>query len=101
MTKTPHWYSEDKCWATGDGVTVKVSFTGSSGQTNSYQWTTSDPKGRYVPNGPIVGDWRGGPPWGEGAETPLNRLNLGNSIYFNIQAHVWDISNKRAGFYFR
>lgn len=99
--KTPHWYSKDKCLAAGDGVTVKISFTGSSGQTCSYHWTISDTKGRYVPNGLIVGDWTAGIPWGESAETPLNRFNLGNSIYFFNQAHMWDIKNKRIGFYFR
>ena len=99
--KTPHWYSKDKCQAAGTGVTVKISFTGSSGKTCSYQWTTSDTKGRYVPNGLIVGDWTVGIPWGEGPETPLNRFNLGNSIYFFNHAHIWDIKNKRVGFYFR
>jgi hypothetical protein len=99
--KTPHWYDKNKCQAAGDGITIKVSFTGSAGQTDSYQWTTSDPKGRYVPNGLFVGDWTAGIPWEEGAETPLNRFNLGNSIYFFLQAHIWDINNKRVGFYFR
>jgi hypothetical protein len=97
----PSWYSKDKCRVAGDGVTVEVSFTGSSGQTSSYRWTIRDPKGRYVPNGMIVGDWTAGIPWGEGPETPTNRLNLGNSIYFFIQAHVWDIANRRVGFRFR
>jgi len=97
----PSWYSKDKCRVAGDGVTVKVSFTGSSGQTTSYRWTVRDPKGRYVPNGVIVGDWTAGIPWGEGPETPTNRLNLGNSVYFFIQAHVWDIANRRVGFCFR
>ena len=97
----PHWYSKDKCRTAGDGVTVKISFTGSSGETSSYQWTTSDTKGRYVPNGLIVGDWTAGIPWGESAEMPLNRFNLGNSIYFFNQAHIWDIKNSRVGFYVR
>lgn len=99
--KTPHWYNKDKCRVAGEGVTVKIAFTGSSGQTGAYQWTIRDPKGRYVPNGLIVGDWTAGIPWGESAEMPLHRFNLGNSIYFYIQAHIWDIQNKRVGFYFR
>jgi len=99
--KTPPWYAPDKCRTAGNGVTVKIAFTGSSGQTGSYQWTIRDPKGRYVPNGLIVGDWTAGIPWGESLDKPLNRFNLGNSIYFYIQAHVWDIKNNRVGFYFR
>jgi hypothetical protein len=99
-SKTPHWYDKAKCQAGGDNITVRIAFTGSSGQTEGYQWTLRDPQGRYVPNGLIVGDWTAGIPWGEGAETPLNRFNLGNSIYFYLQAHVWDIKNKRIGFHF-
>jgi hypothetical protein len=97
----PSWYRKDKCRVAADGVTVRVSFTGSSGQTSSYQWTVRDPKGRYVPNGMIVGDWTAGIPWGEAPETPTNRLNLGNSIYYFLHAHVWDIANRRVGFWFR
>lgn len=97
----PGWYSKDRCQMGGYGVTVEVSFTGSSGQTDSYRWTISDPKGRYVPNTLIAGDWAAGIPWGEGPETPTNRLNLGNSIYFFVQAHIWDVTNQRVGFYFR
>jgi hypothetical protein len=99
--KTPHWYPKEKCRAAGEGVTIRIAFTGSAGKTDSYQWTPRDPQGRYVPNTLFVGDWTAGIPWGEGAETPLNRFNLGNSIYFYIQAHIWDIKNKRIGFYFR
>jgi len=97
----PSWYSTDKCRVAGNGVTVEVSFTGSSGQTSSYRWTVRDPEGRYVPNGLIVGDWAAGIPWAEATETPTNRLNLGNSIYFFIRAHIWDMANRRVGLYFR
>ena len=54
-----------------------------------------------VPNRLIAGDWTAGIPWGEGPETPTNRFNLGNSIYFFNQAHIWDIKNSRVGFYVR
>ena len=99
--KVPHWYSKDKCIAAGPGITVEVSFTGSSGRRSSYRWTTSEPEGRYVPSTLFVGDWTAGIPWAEGPETPTNRLNLGNSIYFFNQVHLWDIANRRVGFYFR
>jgi len=97
----PWWYSKEKSQLAGYGVTIKISFTASSGQTCSYQWTTRDTKGRYVPNALIAGDWTAGIPWGESPATPLNRFNLGNSIFFFNQAYILDIKNKRVGFYLR
>lgn len=31
---------------------------------------------------------------------PMNRMNLGNSVYFHAKVYFWDFTNQRVGFYF-
>ena len=82
-------------------IALPLLLAASMAEASADEWTTSDPKGRYVPNGPIAGDWTAGIPRGESAETPLSRLNLGISMEFYMHTHSWDINNERVGVYFR
>ena len=82
-------------------VAVRIGFTGSSGRSSSYQFTTSAFGSSKIPTHVIVGDWSGSVPWAVGDDKPKNRINLGNTIYFFCPVYFWDITHKRVGIYFK
>jgi hypothetical protein len=102
--KGPGWmkakYKADSLCA-ASGVAVRIGFTGSSGHSSSYQFTTSAFGSAKLPTHVIVGDWSGMVPWPVGKSTPENRINLGNTIYFYCPVYFWDITHKRVGIYFK
>lgn len=83
------------------GVAVRIGFTGSSGRSSSYQFTTSAFGASKIPTHVIAGDWSGSVPWAVGEDKPKNRINLGNTIYFFCPVYFWDITHKRVGIYFK
>lgn len=94
---SPNWYGPSKAQGAKPGVTVKFDFTGSSGKTDSWKFTTAN--SGYVPNTCIIGDWSAGVPWSVTDQTPINRINMGNSIYFYCPVFYWDVTNNRVGIY--
>lgn len=97
----PSWYSPVDCQAMNYGITVKIDFTGSTGQTDSYSFPTANNNGAYIPNPVFIGNWTSSVPWSSANPYfPRNRMNLGNSIYFFCKVHFWDFTNQRVGFYF-
>ncbi len=103
-TNVPSWYIKtNACMAANDGVILNVEFTGSNGKKNSYSFPFSNYKENtaYVPNVGFIGDWASEIPWAPNSTTmPMNRMNLGNSIYFYAKVYFWDFTNQRVGFYF-
>ncbi len=103
ITNVPSWYSSADCLAVNAGVTLNVQFTGSTGKTNSYSFQFSDHKNNpaYAPSVAFIGNWASNIPWAPNTTTmPMNRMNLGNSIYFFAKVYFWDYTNQRVGFYF-
>lgn len=99
--KVPSYYSIADCQAMNYGVNVKIDFTGSAGQTNSYSFPTAETNCAYVPNPVYIGDWTSGVLWPPyNAEFPRNHINLGNSIYLFWMIHFWDFTKQRVGFCF-
>ncbi len=102
-TNVPAWYSTAACQAVNKGVTINVEFTGSTGKTSYYSFPAAnyDDNAAYVPNIAFIGNWASNVPWTpNSAAMPMNRMNLGNSVYFYAKVYFWDFTNQRVGFYF-
>jgi hypothetical protein len=80
------------------GITVRIAFTDSRGETIHYEFLSSDNFESPNPTKVMVGDWSGIFPWRVRApETPPGRINLGNTLYLFCPVYFWDITNKRVG----
>jgi hypothetical protein len=99
----PWWFSSDQCQSLKRGPTVQIGFTATSGQTCSYAFPsrvfTSTGTSVDSPDTTSIGDWNSSIPWAVSTDTPKNRINLGNSIYFYWPVFYFDIANNRVGIY--
>lgn len=95
------WHNEryDNYASTLINATVKVDFQDDEGDIYSYSFPVgSDPMYRGAPTTLFAGTWGHSVPWPLAMPAkPVNRINLGNTIYFYCPVYYYDIEHKRIG----